>query len=96
MASLCRTCLSINQITFNNKEQPHQIAIGVRRYSTLNNSKDYPCIKVYPDMEADKLLLLGDNKCGIYLLTNKLTKKTYIGVALKILKLFKSWLYKAY
>ena len=89
---------SINQIFFITKKQRNNITFGVRTYSTLNNSKDYPSIKVYSDMESAKLLILEENKgkCGIYLLTNKLTGKIYVGSSKDLSKRFKNYFSPGY
>lgn len=76
----------------------NQIASGVRAYSSFNNSKDYPCIKVYPDMESAKSLILEENKdkCGVYLLTNRLTGKIYVGSSKNLAKRFKNYFSTGY
>ncbi len=99
IASLCHPFLfSRGQISFIIKEQLNKIALGVRAYSTLNNSKGYSCIKVYTDLESAKLLILEENKekCGIYLLTKKVTGKFYIGSSKDLSKRFKNYLSPGY
>lgn len=86
----------ISQISF--IAPRNKVACGVRTYSSFNNSKDYPCIKGYPDMESAKLLILEDNKekCGVYLLTNKLTGKIYVGSSKNLSRRFKNYFSTGY
>jgi group I intron endonuclease len=86
----------------NNNLIKNGVYISKHTYSTLSNkslkNKNNNCVKFYENLFDMKQIILNENKgkSGIYMLTNKITKKIYIGQSSNLSNRFKNYFYISY